>query len=55
MMQFPPITPVRVLPLKVQILGVMEVKLTGRPEVAVAEIVPAPPKVIVGKVPKLTV
>ena len=35
-MQFPPATSVKVVPEKVQIHGVVEAKLTGNPEIAVA-------------------
>ena len=53
--QVPTAIPETVLPRTVQILGVVLLKLTARPEVALAETVPLPPKVIVGAEPKLTV
>ncbi len=43
MVQVPELTPLTVLPLTVQTLGVKELKLTGRPEVAVALTVVVPP------------
>ncbi len=47
MVQVPAATPLTVLPLTVQTLGVKELKLTGSPEVAVAlaVVVPLTPRV----------
>lgn len=51
MVQDPAATGVRVLPTKVQIVGVVEAKATVRPEVLVAVTVPVVPKVkVVGAV-----
>lgn len=52
-MQMPAAIPLTVLPITVQILVVKLLKLTARPEVAVAETVPVPPAAIVGAAPKL--
>lgn len=54
-MQAPAVMPVTVLLLTEQTLGVMLLKLTVRPEVAVAEVVPVLPTTTIGAVPKLTV
>lgn len=43
MMHNPALIPVMVLPLTVQTLGVVLVKVTGRPEVALADAVVVPP------------
>ena len=53
-MQTPAAMPVTVLPLTVQTSGVVLLKLTASPEVAVAETVPVPPTTIVGPELKLT-
>jgi hypothetical protein len=53
--QEPTATPVTVLLLTVQIDGVVEVKVTARPEVAVALTVPVPPTVTAGAAPKVIV
>ena len=55
MMQVPLATPVTVDAAIVQIAGVVEVNVTGRPELAVAVTVPVPPTVIVGAVPNAMV
>ena len=53
--QVPAATPVTVLPLTVQIDVVVEVKVTARPELAVALNVPVPFTVTVGAAPKVIV
>ena len=55
MEQIPALTPVTVVPLTVQIPGVVEVKLATKPEVAVAETVPVPLTETVGAAPKVMV
>lgn len=45
MVQVPVATPVTVLPFTVQIVGVVDVKVTGKPDVAVALAVVVPPTV----------
>lgn len=47
--------PVTLLPVTEQILGVMELKLTASPDVAVAEAVLVPPTTTFGARPKLIV
>lgn len=47
MVHIPAATLVTIFPLTVQVVGVMLLKLTGRPEVAVAETILVPPTVIV--------
>jgi hypothetical protein len=53
--QMPAATPVTVPPLTVQTVGVVDVNVTARPEVAVALTVPLVPTVTVGAVPKVIV
>ena len=56
MVQVPAVTPVTVLPLTVQTLGFVEVKITGLPDFPpLADIVPIPPTNTVGTEPKLIV
>ena len=56
MMQAPAVTPVTVLPLTVQTLGVAEVNATGFPdEPPVADTTPVLPTITVGTSPKLMV
>ena len=55
MVQVPAVTPVTVAPEIVQTPVVVELKLTVRPEVAVALTVPVPPTVTDGAVPKAMV
>ena len=54
-MQVPAARAVTVLPVTLQTVGVVVLKLTARAEVAVALTVPAPPTTIVGEVPKVMV
>ena len=51
-MQGPTARPVTVLPATLQMAGVVELKVTGRPELAVALSIPLPPTTTVGAVPK---
>jgi len=51
----PAATPVTVLPLTVQIVAVVELNVTAKPELAVALSVPVPPTVSVGAVPNVIV
>jgi hypothetical protein len=53
--QDPAETPVTVLPLTVQIVAVVEVKVTARAELAVALSVPVPPTFTAGAAPKAIV
>ena len=53
--QVPAATPVTVLPAMVQMGSVSELKVTGKPELAVAVTVPVPPTVSVGAAPKVIV
>ena len=55
MAQVPAVTPVTMVPLTVQIPGVVEVKLAARPDVDGAETVPVPLTAIVGAAPKVSV
>ncbi len=54
-MQVPMALALTVLPVTLQIAGVVELNVTGRPELAVATSVPVPPKARLGKGPKLIV
>lgn len=54
-MHVPNVTPVTMLPLTVQMFGVAEPKVTGRPELAVALTVPVPPTSTRGAGPKVMV
>ena len=54
-MHDPTATPVTVVPLTVQVKGVRLVRLTARPELAVALAVPVLPTVTLGALPKLIV
>ena len=51
----PAATPVTVVPLTVQIVGVVDVNATARPEVAVALTVPVAATLTLGAVPKVIV
>jgi hypothetical protein len=51
----PSATPVTTEPEIVQIVGVREVNVTGKPELATASTVPVPPGVIVGANTKVIV
>ena len=51
----PAVIAVTVFPLTAHTLGVVLLKLTARPEVAVAKTVPVPPKATWGAVPKVMV
>ena len=55
MLQVPMLTPVTVPPETVQTPFVVLLRVTGRPEVAVAKTLPVPPTTIFGAVPKLMV
>ena len=54
-MQVPPVRLKTLLPVTVQTLCVKLLNITARLDVAVAETVPALPKIIVGAVPKVMV
>jgi hypothetical protein len=55
MVQVPAAIAVTVLPLMVQMPGVLLVKLAARPDVAVALTVPVPPTTTLGAAPKVMV
>ena len=55
MVQLPAVTPLTLLPLTVQTPVVVDVNVTARPDVAVAERVPLPPTATVGAAPKVIV
>ena len=55
MVQVPAASPLTLLPVTLQTVGVVVLKLTARAEVAVALTVPETPTTIVGEAPKVMV